>query len=152
MSQTRNCLLDLLEIKIYSLQLCYSAQNNLFWLYSETFSSMISNFLSTFTQPKPTFKDYIESLKTKRLKPDRSTLHRTKNSSRIRAASRSELCTRSARWLTSKVRRATRTDHRSVGWSLVVESVHTGLSPRLGMGAYIFLDLFQDLTLLCFQW
>ena len=35
---------------------------------------------------------------------------------------------------------------------LVVEPAHLGLSPRLGMGARIFLDLFQDLTALCFQW
>jgi hypothetical protein len=35
---------------------------------------------------------------------------------------------------------------------LVVEPVHLGLSPRLGMGARIFLNLFQDLTALCFQW
>ena len=34
---------------------------------------------------------------------------------------------------------------------LVVEPAHLGLSPRLGMGARIFLDLFQDLTALCFQ-
>jgi hypothetical protein len=30
-----------------------------------------------------------------------------------------------------------------------VESVHPGLSPRLGTGVRIFLDLFPDLTVLC---
>jgi len=33
---------------------------------------------------------------------------------------------------------------------LVVKSVHPDLSPRLNTGARIFLDLFQDLTALCF--
>jgi hypothetical protein len=35
---------------------------------------------------------------------------------------------------------------------LVVEPAHPGSSPRLDMGARIFLDLFQDLTTLCIQW
>ena len=35
---------------------------------------------------------------------------------------------------------------------LMVESVHPGSSPRLGTSVRIFLDLFQDLTALCFQW
>ena len=35
---------------------------------------------------------------------------------------------------------------------LVVEPVHLGSSHRLDTGAHIFLDLFQDLTALCFQW
>jgi hypothetical protein len=34
---------------------------------------------------------------------------------------------------------------------LMMEPVHPGSSPRLGMGAHIFLDLFQDLSALCFQ-
>jgi hypothetical protein len=34
---------------------------------------------------------------------------------------------------------------------LVVEPVQPGLSHRLGTGARIFLDLFQDLKALCFQ-
>jgi hypothetical protein len=133
MSQTRNCLLDLLEIKIYSLQLCYPAQNSLFWLYSETFSSMISNFLSTFTRPKPTFKDYIES--SERLKPDRSTLHRT----RIQVEFEQPADRNCADFLPGDL--PTRCDVRRE-WSLVVESVHLGSSSRLDTGAYIFLDLF----------
>jgi len=35
---------------------------------------------------------------------------------------------------------------------LVVESIHPGSSSRLDTSARIFLDLFQDLTVLCFQW
>jgi hypothetical protein len=35
---------------------------------------------------------------------------------------------------------------------LVVEPAHPSSSPRFGMGARIFLDLFLDLTALCFQW
>jgi len=35
---------------------------------------------------------------------------------------------------------------------LAVEPAHPGSSLRLGMGARIFLDLFQDLTALFFQW
>jgi hypothetical protein len=35
---------------------------------------------------------------------------------------------------------------------LVVEPAHSGLSPRFGTCAHISLDLFQDLTALCFQW
>jgi len=35
---------------------------------------------------------------------------------------------------------------------LVVKPAHLGSSPQLGTGARIFLDLFQDLTALCFQW
>jgi hypothetical protein len=46
-----------------------------------------------------------------------------------------------------------RTDHRSVGWvPCGVEPAYLGSNPRLGTGARIFLDLFQDLTTLCFQW
>jgi len=41
---------------------------------------------------------------------------------------------------------------RSVGWVLCGETCPHGLSPRLGTGACIFLDLFYDLTALCFQW
>jgi hypothetical protein len=33
-----------------------------------------------------------------------------------------------------------------------VEPTHLSLSPQLDTGAYIFLDLFQDLTAMCFQW
>jgi len=33
---------------------------------------------------------------------------------------------------------------------LMLEPAHLGLSPRLGTGVRIFLDLFQDLTVLCF--
>ena len=33
--------------------------------------------------------------------------------------------------------------------SLVVESTHSGLSPRLGTGARIFLDLFRDFPAFC---
>ena len=35
---------------------------------------------------------------------------------------------------------------------LVVKPAHPGLSHRLSTGARIFLDLFHDLTALCFQW
>ena len=35
---------------------------------------------------------------------------------------------------------------------LVVEPAHPDSSPRFGTGARIFLDLFKDLTALCFQW
>ena len=35
---------------------------------------------------------------------------------------------------------------------LVVKPVYSGSSPRLDMGAYIFLDLFHDLMTLFFQW
>jgi hypothetical protein len=35
---------------------------------------------------------------------------------------------------------------------LVVEPTYPGLSPRLGTGVHIFLDLFQDLLALYFQW
>jgi len=35
---------------------------------------------------------------------------------------------------------------------LVVKPLYPDLSPRLGMSAHIFLDLFQDLLALCFQW
>jgi hypothetical protein len=35
---------------------------------------------------------------------------------------------------------------------LVVEPIHPGLSSRHDTGARIFLDLFQDLTTLFFQW
>jgi len=35
---------------------------------------------------------------------------------------------------------------------LEVEPTHQGSSPRLDTGARILLDLFQDLTILCFQW
>jgi hypothetical protein len=35
---------------------------------------------------------------------------------------------------------------------LVVKPAHPGLSPRLDIGARIFLDLFQDLMVLFFQW
>jgi hypothetical protein len=46
-----------------------------------------------------------------------------------------------------------RTGHRPVGWvPCGVEPAHPSSSPRLGTGARIFLDLFQDLTVLCFQW
>jgi hypothetical protein len=34
---------------------------------------------------------------------------------------------------------------------LVVEPAHLGSSPRLGTGARTFLDLFQNLTALCFS-
>ena len=36
--------------------------------------------------------------------------------------------------------------------SLVVEPTHPGSSPRLGTGARIFLDLFQDFPALCVKW
>jgi hypothetical protein len=35
---------------------------------------------------------------------------------------------------------------------LMVELAHLGLNPRLGTSACISLDLFQDLTTLCFEW
>jgi hypothetical protein len=35
---------------------------------------------------------------------------------------------------------------------LVVEPTHLSLSPQLDTDAHIFLDLFQDLTAMCFQW
>ena len=35
---------------------------------------------------------------------------------------------------------------------LLVEPIHLSLSSRLGTSARIFLDLFQDLKALCFQW
>jgi hypothetical protein len=34
----------------------------------------------------------------------------------------------------------------------VVEPAHPGSGPRLGTDAHIFIDLFQALTALCFQW
>jgi hypothetical protein len=34
----------------------------------------------------------------------------------------------------------------------MVEPAYPGLSPRLGMGVCIYLDLFQDFLVLFFQW
>jgi hypothetical protein len=46
-----------------------------------------------------------------------------------------------------------RIDHRSeLVRFLVVEPAHPGSGPRLGTDAHIFIDLFQALTALCFQW
>ena len=36
--------------------------------------------------------------------------------------------------------------------SLVVEPTHPNSSPRLGMGARTFLNLFQDFPTLCIKW
>jgi hypothetical protein len=35
---------------------------------------------------------------------------------------------------------------------LVVEPAHPGSSPRLGTDVHICLDLFQNLTAICFKW